>query len=394
MYNIAILGFGVVGCGTAEVLSANRENIKVKCGEDINIKYILDIRDFPDSPFADLVIHDADTIFNDPDISCCVETIGGAKIAYEFTKTALSKGISVVTSNKELVSTKGPELLQIAHDNNCSYLFEAAVGGGIPIIRPLYRCLAANNINKICGIVNGTTNYILSSMKHKGISYEEALARAQANGFAEADPTADVEGIDAQRKLSILSTIAMEGIYVAPEDIKTRGISGVTLNDINFAEEVGCQIKLIAFFKKVNDRCASYVMPHFVPKTKIIGIVDDVFNCVSVEGDFVGETLFYGKGAGSRPTASAVCGDIIELAACGNSEFVNPWVISFGSVVIPYEEVKCDFIFWNNGEIDRSLFKDYETVDYGKAVIIRKITENEARSIIEGSDLKVMHFLK
>jgi len=392
MFNVAILGFGVVGCGTAEVLSANKENIKVKCGEEINIKYILDIRDFPDSPFADLVIHDADVIFNDPEVDCCVETIGGAKIAYEFTKRALSCGKSVVTSNKELVSTKGPELLQIAHDNNCSYLFEASVGGGIPIIRPLYRCLAANNILKICGIVNGTTNYILTSMKHKGISYEEALARAQSHGFAEADPTADVEGIDAQRKLSILSTIAMEGIYISPDDIQTRGISEVTLDDINFAEEVGCQIKLIAFFKRIEDRCCVYVMPHFVPKSKILGIVDDVFNCVTVEGDFVDETLFYGKGAGSRPTASAVCGDVIELAACKKSEFVRPWIISSGSVVIPYDEVKCDFIFW--GDIDRSVFADHEIVEYGDAVIIRKITEAEAREISDRSGLKVMHFLK
>ncbi len=392
MFNVAILGFGVVGCGTAEVLSANKENIKVKCGEEINIKYILDIRDFPDSPFADLVIHDADVIFNDPEVDCCVETIGGAKIAYEFTKRALSCGKSVVTSNKELVSTKGPELLQIAHDNNCSYLFEASVGGGIPIIRPLYRCLAANNIMKICGIVNGTTNYILTSMKHKGISYEEALARAQSHGFAEADPTADVEGIDAQRKLSILSTIAMEGIYISPDDIQTRGISEVTLDDINFAEEVGCQIKLIAFFKRIEDRCCVYVMPHFVPKSKILGIVDDVFNCVTVEGDFVDETLFYGKGAGSRPTASAVCGDVIELAACKKSEFVRPWIISSGSIVIPYDEVKCDFIFW--GDIDRSVFADHEIVEYGDAVIIRKITEAEAREISDRSGLKVMHFLK
>ena len=392
MYNIAILGFGVVGSGTAEVLAANKENIKAKCGEEINLKYIVDIRDFPDSPFADLVVHDANIVFADPEIDCCVETIGGARIAYEFTKKALSAGKSVVTSNKELVSTKGPELLQLAKDNDCSYLFEAAVGGGIPIIRPLYRCLAGNNILKICGIVNGTTNYILSSMKHKGLSYEDALKRAQEHGFAEADPTADVEGIDAQRKLSILSTIAMEGIYVAPDDIATTGISNVTLDDINFAEEVGCQIKLIAFFKRDNDRCSVYVMPHFVPKTKIIGMVDDVFNCVLVEGDFVGETLFYGKGAGSRPTASAICGDVIELAACKVSEFVRPWIVSSGDVVIPYEEVKSDFIFW--GDLDMSGFDGVETVEYGKAVIVRKITEEKAKALADKANARWMHFLK
>ncbi|SCW28446.1 homoserine dehydrogenase [Ruminococcaceae bacterium YRB3002] len=392
MYNIAILGFGVVGCGTAEVLAANRESIKNKCGDEINLKYILDIRDFPDSPFADLVIHDIDTIINDPNVKCCVETIGGARIAYEFTKKALSSGKSVVTSNKELVSTKGPELLKLARENNCSYLFEASVGGGIPIIRPLYRCLAANNILKICGIVNGTTNYILSSMKNKGLSYDEALSRAQVNGFAEADPTADVEGIDAQRKLSILSTIAMNGVYVSPEEIMTRGVSDVTLDDINFADSVGCQIKLIAFFKKLGDKCTAYVMPHFVPRTKIIGNVDDVYNCVSVEGDFVGETLFYGQGAGSSATASAVCGDIIELAACGNSEFVHPWDIAPESIVIPYDEVKCDFIFW--GDMDASAFEGFETESYDKAVIIRKIRDNEARALADKANAQVMHFLR
>jgi homoserine dehydrogenase len=184
----------------------------------------------------------------------------------------------------------------------------------------------------------------------------------------------------------------MEGIYIAPDEIMTKGISEVTLDDINFAEEVGCQIKLIAFFKRINDRCAVYVMPHFVPKTKIIGIVDEVFNCILVEGDFVGETLFYGKGAGSRPTASAVCGDVIELAACKKSEFVRPWIVSSGDVVVPYNEVLCDFIFW--GDMDMSAFEGVETVEYGKAVLVRKITDEKAKALAGSANAHVMHFLR
>lgn len=392
MFNIAILGFGVVGCGTAEVLESNKQSIKNKCGREINVKYILDIRDFPDSPFADRIIHDADIIFNDPEIDCCVETIGGARVAYEFTKRALSCGKSVVTSNKELVSTKGVELLKIAADNNCSYLFEAAVGGGIPIIRPLYRCLAANKIVKLCGIVNGTTNYVLSSMKYKGISYDDALAQAKVNGYAEADPTADVEGIDAQRKLSILSSIAMEGRYIAPEKIETVGISKVTLDDIKFADSINCQIKLIAYFKREGDKCQVYVMPHFVSKDKLIGNVDDVFNAVVVEGDFVGETLFYGQGAGSLPTASAVCGDVIELSVNNKSEFVKPWEEDINDSVISYSDVKASFVFFNisNSEAFDSI--NVERIA-DNAVVVNGINPSEAQSLSSKSGSSFMHYL-
>ncbi|MBR2523505.1 MAG: homoserine dehydrogenase [Clostridiales bacterium] len=391
MYNVAILGFGVVGAGTAEVLSSNRDIIKSRCGEDISITHILDIRDFPGSPFESVITKNADDVFEDPDLDLCIETIGGARIAYEFTKRALSKGISVVTSNKELVSTKGPELLKIAEENSCSYLFEAAVGGGIPIIRPLYRCLAANKVIRICGIVNGTTNYILSSMKDKGISYDEALKQAQANGYAEADPTADVEGIDAQRKLSILSTIAMNGIYVSPDEIETEGISSVSLDDIKYADSIGCQIKLIAYFERIGDRCAAFVKPHFVNRDRMIGNVDDVFNAVMVEGDFVGETLFYGRGAGSLPTASAVAGDVIELAACKKSEFVQPWSVPASSVVVPFDEVKSSYIFWSIG--DNSAFNGIDTVKLGDAVIINGITSGHAIELASKASSSVMNYL-
>jgi len=315
MTDIAILGFGVVGSGVAEVIAMNSEQIKAKTGVELRVKKILDLRDFPSSPFATLVTHDADEVFGDKDIKIAVETIGGARIAYEYTKRALSAGISVVTSNKELVSTHGPELLQIAKDNNCCYLFEAAVGGGIPIIRPLNRCLAGNKIVKIAGIVNGTTNYILSCMKNDGVSYVDALKQAQLNGYAEADPTADVEGIDAQRKLSILSTIALCGKYVSPDEIHTEGISKVTLDDIKFAKTIGCELKLIALFENKGDGAAKvYVAPHYVSTKNLLASVEGVFNAIEVEGNAVGRTLFYGQGAGMLPTASAVVGDIIEVA--------------------------------------------------------------------------------
>lgn len=315
MINVAILGFGVVGAGTAEVLSMNSDKVTGVLGEELKVKKILDIRDFPDSPFGSLVTHDPDEVFEDPDISIVVETIGGARIAYEYTKLALSKGKSVVTSNKELVSTHGVELMSIAEENGCCYLYEAAVGGGIPIIRPLHRCLSANRIEKIAGIVNGTTNYILTNMRLSGISYEEAISQAQSKGYAEQNPAADVEGIDAQRKLSILSSISLEGLYVAPSEIHTTGITAITPDDVEFASEIGCAIKLLAVFDNPADgKPSAYVAPHMVRKTALLASVEDVFNGIVVVGNALGEAMFYGKGAGKLPTASAVAGDILEVA--------------------------------------------------------------------------------
>ena len=347
MVNVAILGFGVVGSGTAEVLSINKDSIKEKCGVEINLKKILDLRDFPESPFASLVTHEADDVFNDKDISICVETIGGARIAYEYTKRALSNGITVVTSNKELVSTHGVELLKLAKENHCSYLYEAAVGGGIPIIRPLYRCLAANKIVKIAGIVNGTTNYILSAMKNKGISYEDALKQAQLNGYAEQNPSADVDGIDAQRKLSILSTISLNGLYVAPSSINATGISALTLQDIKFGSKINASLKLIAYFEnKIGNKPIVYVAPHYVKNNNLLASVEDVFNAVLVEGNCLGESIFYGQGAGMLPTASAVCGDIVEAASNKNFENdIRLWHESTdGDVIMPYEDIAVSII--------------------------------------------------
>ncbi|MBO4579736.1 MAG: homoserine dehydrogenase [Clostridiales bacterium] len=398
MINIAILGFGVVGSGTCEVLSKNAEIIKKRIGEEIYVKKILDLRDFPDSPYKDRVTHDADEVFGDPDIRVAVETIGGARVAYEFTKRALSAGISVVTSNKELVSTHGPELIKLAKDNNCVYLFEAAVGGGIPIIRPLYKCLAANNIVKIAGIVNGTTNYILSSMKNEGISYEDALKEAQKKGYAEADPTADCEGIDAQRKIAILSTLAMNGSYCDPANVHAEGISKLSTDDIELANALGCELKLIAFFRNNADGSASaYVAPHFVSRECMLADVEGVFNAVLVEGDYLGEAVFYGRGAGSYPTASAVAGDVIEACCKGSVDMsLRAWDDSV-SVFKDYDDIKSDFIVYSKTEDVASVFADAKDLEAEgiNVVIVSAVSEKELADKIAGkSGIGYKHYLK
>ncbi len=398
MINIAILGFGVVGSGTCEVLSKNKDIIAKRVGEEIYVKKILDLRDFPDSPYSDRVTHDAEEVFQDPDIKVAVETIGGARIAYEFTKRALSSGISVVTSNKELVSTHGPELIKLAKDNGCVYLFEAAVGGGIPIIRPLYKCLAANNIVKIAGIVNGTTNYILSSMKNEGISYEDALKEAQKKGYAEADPTADCEGIDAQRKISILSSIAMDGKYCNPENVHAEGISKITTSDIELAKSLGCELKLIAFFKNNGDGSAqAFVAPHFVDKSCMLSDVEGVFNAVLVKGDYLGEAVFYGRGAGSYPTASAVAGDVIEACLKGAVDMEYRAWDDTVSVFKDYDEIKSDFIIYSKTEDVASLFSDAESVEALdiNAVIVSGISEKDLADKLAGkNNIGYRHYLK
>lgn len=391
--DIAILGFGVVGAGTAQVLEMNKEQIAQRTGTEIYVKRILDLRDFPDSPFVDRVTHNADEVFGDKDIKIAVETIGGAKIAYEYTKKALSAGISVVTSNKELVSTHGVELLKIAKENGCQYLFEAAVGGGIPIIRPLYRCLAANKVVRIAGIVNGTTNYILTQMKVNGISLEEAVAQAKQNGYAEANPAADLEGIDAQRKLSILSTIALDGTYVAPSTINAQGITEITTDDIEFASKIGCELKLIALFENKGDKPSAYVAPAYVSKESLIASVEGVFNAIMVEGNALGESLFYGQGAGAIPTASAVCGDIIEAAAGDKMPDSRLWEDK-GQAIEAYDDVKASIVV-RAPDIPVTAFSEYDTVHLDGAVIVNSIAHKDIEHLIAGiPGAKWMHYLK
>ncbi len=314
MVNVAILGFGTVGSGVAEVLTKNSDPIAQRTRDLINLKYILDVRDFPDSPFADKFVKDFSEIENDPEVDIVVETIGGATIAKQFTERALRAGKSVVTSNKELVATCGYDLLQIAKEKKVSYLFEASVGGGIPIIRPLSQCLAANEIEEVYGILNGTTNYILTRMIKAGLPFEAALKEAQDNGYAERDPSADIEGHDACRKICILSAIAF-GRHVYPEQVPTEGITGVTLADVDYADAAGKKIKLLGrAIMNEDGKVTAYVAPHLVDQSNPLAGVEDVFNAITVKGDAIGDVMFYGRGAGKLPTASAVVADVIDAA--------------------------------------------------------------------------------
>ncbi len=314
MVNVAILGYGTVGSGVAEVLDTNFDKIAQAAAQEIKLKYILDLREFPDSVRRDLFVKDFSVIENDPEVSVVVETIGGAGVAYEFTKRAIKAGKNVVTSNKELVATHGHELLEMARQRNLNYLFEASVGGGIPIIRPISQCLAANEITEIYGILNGTTNYILTQMIQNGISFEQALSQAQANGYAEKDPSADIDGTDACRKICILASLSF-GKHVYPEYVETEGIRGVTLNDVNYARVKNCKIKLIARMKRMeNGKIAAYIAPHLIEGHSQLANVEDVFNGIVVKGNAIGDVMFYGRGAGKLPTASAVVADIIDCA--------------------------------------------------------------------------------
>lgn len=314
MAKVAICGYGTVGSGVADVILENSESIARNAAEEISVKYVLDKRDFPGDRFENLIIHDFSIIEDDPEVSIVVETMGGVGIAYEFTKRALLSGKSVVTSNKELVATHGHELIAIAKQNNLNYLFEASVGGGIPIIRPITQCLAANKLDAVYGILNGTTNYILTEMIQNGASFDDALHQAQANGYAEADPTADIEGYDAARKICILADLCF-GKHVNPDDIKTQGITGVTLADVEYAKRLNCKIKLLGRAIRTGAETATaYVAPHLVSTSSLLSNVDGVMNGIVVHGNALGNAMFYGAGAGKRPTASAVVADVIDAA--------------------------------------------------------------------------------
>lgn len=317
MINIAILGFGVVGSGVAEVIEMNRESIKKKLGDYLNVKYILDIRDFKDSPYADRVIRDISVIVNDPEVVAVAETMGGSHPAFEFSMACLEAGKHVVTSNKELVAKFGHELIRTAQKNKVAYMFEASVGGGIPVIRPMARCLAANEIVSIAGILNGTTNYILTQMAECSKSFEEALSEAQKKGYAERDPSADINGIDTCRKISILTDIAF-GKFVDSEKVHTEGITNVRLRDIKLAEKWGGSVKLLGVARKEKDGVYVIVCPFFVKNDKLLSGINDVYNGIEITGNAVETVTFCGRGAGKLPTASAVTADIIDAVRTGS----------------------------------------------------------------------------
>lgn len=311
--NIAVLGYGTVGSGVVEVLTTNRETITKRAGEAIDVKYVLDLRDFPGDPIQEKIVHDYQVILDDPEIKIVVEVMGGVEPAYTFVKKALQAGKSVSTSNKELVAKHGAELLALADEKNVNFLFEASVGGGIPIIRPLNSCLTADEIEEITGIVNGTTNYMMTEMTEKGADFNEVLKDAQAKGYAEKDPTADVEGYDACRKIAILTSLVC-GQQVDFEDIHTEGITKITPTDIKYAQAMGRAIKLLATSKKGPKGYTAIVAPFLLPASHPLYAVNGVFNAIFVHGNVLGDAMFYGSGAGKLPTASAVVADVVEMA--------------------------------------------------------------------------------
>lgn len=313
MIKIAVLGYGTVGSGVVEVIEKNAGLVNKKAGEDLEIKYILDLRDFPGDPYEDKIIHDFGQILADAEIKIICETMGGVGAAYEFTKQALSAGKSVCTSNKELVAAHGPELLALAKEHSCNYLFEASVGGGIPIIRPLNYSLTAERIEAVTGILNGTTNYILSKMENEGADYELVLKEAQEKGYAERNPEADVEGYDACRKIAILSSL-MTGKNVDYRKIYTEGISKVEPRDFIYAKLLGMSIKLLALSREVGEEILAMVSPFLINVTHPLHMVNGVFNAVYVKGNMLGDSMYYGRGAGKLPTASAVVSDVIDCA--------------------------------------------------------------------------------
>lgn len=313
MIHVAVLGYGTVGSGVVEVIETNKAAIDKRAGADLNIKYILDLRDFPGDPHENKVVHDYNVILNDPEVTVICETMGGINPAYDFSKKALLAGKSVCTSNKELVASHGPELIEIARENHCNYLFEASVGGGIPIIRPLNYSLTAEKIDSITGILNGTTNYILTKMDKEEADFEDVLKEAQEKGYAERNPEADIEGYDACRKIAILSSL-MCGKNVKYEEIYTEGITKISSADFRYAKQMNKSIKLLAMSRDTENGFFAMVAPFMISREHPLYSVSDVFNAVYIHGNMLGDSMYYGRGAGKLPTASAVVSDVVDCA--------------------------------------------------------------------------------
>ena len=324
MVNIAVLGYGTVGSGVVEVINTNHESINKRAGKEINIKYVLDLRDFEGDPVQKILVHDYDVILKDPEVDIVVEVMGGVEPAYTFTKQALLNGKSVCTSNKELVAKHGAELLAIAKEHKLNYLFEASVGGGIPIIRPLNSSLTADEITEITGILNGTTNYILTEMAEKGAAFEDVLKVAQEKGYAERNPEADVEGYDACRKIAILTSL-VAGEQVDYEDIHTEGITKITETDFKYAKAMKASIKLLGMIKKVDGTFYSIVAPFMIGQEHPLIGVNGVFNGIFVHGNVLDDVMFYGRGAGKLPTASAVVSDVVDAVKHMHTNIMTIW---------------------------------------------------------------------
>lgn len=371
MINVSVLGYGTVGSGVVEVLKRNQKSIDGRVGEEIRVKSVLDLRDFPGDPIQDSIVHDFSEIENDASVSIVVETMGGLHPAYEFVKASLKAGKTVCTSNKELVAAYGPELLETAKNHNASFLFEASVGGGIPIIRPLNTALQSEQIEEITGILNGTTNYILTKMTDEGSDFDTVLKDAQDKGYAERNPEADVEGYDACRKIAILTSLAY-GKTVDYNDIYTEGITKITDRDIAYAKKLNAKVKIFGSSKSVNGKVQAMVAPKMIDAASPLYSVDDVFNAILVKGNTLGDVMFYGKGAGSLPTASAVVSDVIDAAKHIGKNIRTVWAdekLELASMA----DVESRFFVRVSGDAGanaakvKELFGDVQTVDAGFA---------------------------
>ncbi|MGN0162956.1 MAG: homoserine dehydrogenase [Candidatus Ornithomonoglobus sp.] len=377
MAKVAIMGYGTVGSGVYDIIEMNSKKLAKSAGEAVELKYILDIRDFDDHPQKHLFTKDVNDIINDTEVSVVAEVMGGLHPAYEFTKELLEAGKSVVTSNKELVATYGSELLEIAEKNNVNYLFEASVGGGIPILRPLSRCLAANNIIKIAGILNGTTNYILYQMIKNHKSFDTALADAQANGYAERNPAADIEGHDACRKIAILASLA-SGKEVDYSKISTEGITAITLDDVKCAEAAGAVIKLIGYAEFLaNGKVYAHVAPMMISSGNMLSGIDDVMNGIMVTGDAVGEVMFYGAGAGKLPTASAVVADMVDCVIHKSRRKLIGWEKTDEDIVASVDDMKFRYFMRAQKSIDEV------TAVFGNVTELDSLAEDESAFITE-----------
>lgn len=349
MINIAVLGYGTVGSGVVEVINTNHASINKKAGDEINIKYVLDLREFPGSPIEDILVHDYEVIVNDPEVDIVVEVMGGVNPAYSFTKRALEAGKSVCTSNKELVAQHGTELMAIAKAKDINYLFEASCGGGIPIIRPLNSSLTADEIDEVTGILNGTTNYILTKMATEGSDFDEVLKDAQEKGYAERNPEADVEGYDACRKIAILSSLAY-GRHVDYKDVYTEGITKITATDIKYAKHLGASIKLLGTSKKTEGGFYAMVSPVMINDQNPLYSVNGVFNAIFVHGNVLGDAMFYGSGAGKLPTASAVVADVVDCAKHLHRNIMMNWS-SQPLALMPVDDVENRFFVRVKGSL-------------------------------------------
>ena len=398
MISVAVMGYGTVGSGVVEIIDKNQKEINEKAGDEVSVKYILDLRDFPGDPHQDLFIKDYKILVDDPEVDIVVEAMGGIEVAYKFTKEALLNGKSVCTSNKAVVAEHGPELLKIAKEHNCTYIFEASVGGGIPIIRPLHTSFTAEKIESITGILNGTTNYMLTKMDEENCDYDEVLKEAQAKGYAEQNPEADVCGYDACRKIAILTSLSC-GKTVHYQDIRTEGITNIDKADFEYAKKLNSSIKLLGLSRMENDKCMCIVAPFMVNDKHPLSMVRGVFNAIMVKGNMVGDTLFYGQGAGKLATASAIVADIVDCAVNKGKTIECLWKDEDALLAKDSEKyfsyfvrVKKDSFEEISASLPAEKVLDSETDEIG--FVSKKISEEEFFKIKDNYEASIINYIR